>query len=213
MILYHRKSLLPSLCVKYRGLIGFVIVSCWPLFSSACCLIVKSSLQSTYLQSMVIVVFLFSSSIITRAHWVPGTRPVPDIFSIPDVKPPNIDKTRPAGPDHRHHSSLGRYFSLATDYLDAEIVVLFVGKIKPVKQNWWCDQFQKISRFAAAGWSEEEKRRQSGWSDLDDQIIGGGTIYMILMIRWLDGRRRNLHDENLTTPSLFWGLRCGNLIT
>ena len=81
------------------------------------------------------------------------------------------------------------------------------------KQKWWCDQFQKISRFAAVGWSEEEKRRQSGWSDLDDQIIGGGTIYMILMIRWLDGRRRNLHDENLTTPSLFWGLRFGNLIT
>ena len=32
------------------------------------------------------------------------------------------------------------------------------------KQKWWCDQFQKISRFAAAGFGEQEHHlRRSGW--------------------------------------------------
>ena len=181
MILYHRKSLLPSLCVKYRGLIGFVIVSCWPLFSSACCLIVKSSLQSTYLQSMVIVVFLFSSSIITRAHWVPGTCPVPDIFSIPDVKPPNIDKNPTCGP-----WSSASFISWT---------IFFFGDWLSWRGN--CGAICRKNKTCEAKlmmWSISENLQICR-----GRVIRGGEAATIWMIRswWSNNRRRNnLYDLN-----------------
>ena len=43
-------------------------------------------------------------------------------------------------------------------------VIFSKRKSSDSKQKWWCDQFQKISRFAAAGFGEQEHHlRRSGW--------------------------------------------------